>query len=364
MREDCFDGSLVYLGACNSITDTRLAESIFNKCARAILGNTKPIGVSYNFEMIYSFFEGLTSLNSDGSYMTVSQALEYAKSKNGANDIEYMKGNMDGYSPYSDPMDEFWSWFFYGSEVRLASIDDFTLPDMLGEDAVEISTRALEETRYALPDILLDYSLYIPAIEKAIEEKPYPGDDYGILYDLDKDGVEELFMLHTYSGSAVPEIGYSIYDISDGVLVTRAEKQTLTVMAGGGGCIAGISETDAGSYFYVYGLQIGDQFANSSITVFDQNFSVYRTFEANMETEGIHITQDPYTTSYSIDGNPCTEAEYKLLLFAMFPFDTDYFQLENAERQNGLFYNGQWYGETLTALLNRLKAPSEQTDQY
>lgn len=83
-----------------------------------------------------------------------------------------------------------------------------------------------------------------------------------------------------------------------------------------------------------------------------------------METEGIHITQDPYTTSYSIDGNPCTEAEYKLLLFAMFPFDTDYFQLENAERQNGQFYNGQWYGETLTALLNRLKAPSEQTDQY
>lgn len=213
-------------------------------------------------------------------------------------------------------------------------------------------------------DTTPDYSLYVPVIEKAIAERPYSGDDYGILNDLDKDGVEELFMLHTYSGGAIPEMGYSIYDINDGALVTRAEKQTLIVMAGGGGCMAGISETDGGTYFYSYSLQIGDVYADSVITVYDQSFSVYKTFEANMETEGTHITQDPYTTSYSIDGNPCTEAEYKLLLFAMFPFDTDYFQLENAERQNGLFYNGQWYGETLTALLNRLKAPSEQTDQY
>ena len=204
-----------------------------------------------------------------------------------------------------------------------------------------------------------DYSLYVPVIEKAIAERPYSGDDYGILYDLDKDGVEELFMLHTYSGGAIPEMGYSIYDINDGALVTRAEKQTLIVMAGGGGCMAGISETDGGTYFYAYSLQIGDVYADSVITVYDQSFSVYKTFEANMETEGTHITQDPYTTSYSIDGSPCTEAEYKLLLSTILPFDTGCFQLENTGRQIGRFYNGQWYGETLTALLNRLKASAE-----
>lgn len=204
-----------------------------------------------------------------------------------------------------------------------------------------------------------DYSLYVPVIEKAIAERPYSGDDYGILYDLDKDGVEELFMLHTYSGGAIPEMGYSIYDINDGALVTRAEKQTLIVMAGGGGCMAGISETDGGTYFYAYSLQIGDVYADSVITVYDQSFSVYKTFEANMETEGTHITQDSYITSFSIDGSPCAVAEYKLLLSTLLPFDTACFQLENAGQQNGRFYNGQWYGETLTALLNRLKASSE-----
>lgn len=215
-----------------------------------------------------------------------------------------------------------------------------------------------------LPDLspapsIPDYSLYVPVIEKAIAERPHSGDDYGILYDLDKDGVEELFMLHTYSGGAIPEMGYSIYDINDGALVTRAEKQTLIVMAGGGGCMAGISETDGGTYFYAYGLQIGDVYAKNIITVYDQSFSVYKTFEANMETEGTHITQDPYTTSYSIDGSSCTEAEYKLLLSTILPFDTGCFQLENTGRQIGRFYNGQWYGETLTALLNRLKASAE-----
>lgn len=150
MPEGCFDGSLVYLGTCSSAADPRLAESIFNKGARAVLGNSKPISIIYNFDMVNSFFEGLASVNSDGSYMTVSQALEYAKMKNGENDIEYMKGHAEGYRPSLDPMDDFWRLFFHGSEVRMASVDDFTLPDMLMYETAEISTTNLKNPHFGL----------------------------------------------------------------------------------------------------------------------------------------------------------------------------------------------------------------------
>lgn len=105
--ENAYDGSLLYLGACSSAHDSRLIKSLFDKGARAVIGNTTTIWVPYNYGMIYSFFQGMSLKNADGNYRTVSEALEYAK-------------NLEG---QTDP-----NPFAYGSEVVAYYTDDFQLP--------------------------------------------------------------------------------------------------------------------------------------------------------------------------------------------------------------------------------------------
>lgn len=367
MPEGCFDGSLVYLGACNSVTDTRLAESIANKGARAILGNSRSVNISYNFQMVYSFFEGLTTKKPDGNYMTVSDALEYAKNKNGA----------------TDP------WPFSAkSEVRLGSIDDFTLPDMAAEKAADISTTDLEEVSrwqtLILPpkestDVAFgktsdevsneapDYSLYIPVLENTIAESPYKSDGYGILYDIDKDGIDELFLIHSYlNDNAFPVAGFSIYDIENGSLSEIIKKRDLITLAGGGTYFGGITNVNGEDCFFAFGLQGGDCFANSVIEVYNAEFSLIQTFKADMTSEYVPIFAFDYTTAYSLNDLPCTEEEYYDRLNAFFSFDTSCFLPGHAFGKSGQFYNGQWYGETPEELLARLKnssaLDSEKTD--
>ena len=74
------------MGACESFADDRLATSIWNQGAKAILGNTRSVQITYNFKMLHSFAEGLTKRDSAGNYYTITQALEYAKDKNGERD--------------------------------------------------------------------------------------------------------------------------------------------------------------------------------------------------------------------------------------------------------------------------------------
>lgn len=109
VSENAYDGNLFYLGSCSSAADERLMQSIWNKGARAIVGNTKTVWINYNLKMLYSFFEGLTIRDSEGEFLSISKALEYAKSQNGD----------------KDPC-----IFGYGSEVWACYRDDFTLPDM------------------------------------------------------------------------------------------------------------------------------------------------------------------------------------------------------------------------------------------
>lgn len=106
---NAYDGNLFYLGACNSFTDSRLAQSIWDKGARAIIGNTLKVSIPYNFQMTYSFCEGLASMNSSGNFLSIIEAVDYAKRQNGEND--------------------FWG---VGSEVVACYRDDFTLSEMAG----------------------------------------------------------------------------------------------------------------------------------------------------------------------------------------------------------------------------------------
>lgn len=91
-------GSMVYLAACESGRDNRLADVFFRKGATLVVGNTRSIFTRYNLYMMYNFLIALTNTYDDGTYWTAEDALQYAKDENGETDGKFM---------------------FYGAEVRL-----------------------------------------------------------------------------------------------------------------------------------------------------------------------------------------------------------------------------------------------------
>lgn len=89
LGENSMKGSIVYLGACETGRDNRLAEVFLNKGAKTVLGNSKSIFTRYNLYMLTDFFEGLTKTSDNGEMFTANQALSYAKKENGEKDGEF-----------------------------------------------------------------------------------------------------------------------------------------------------------------------------------------------------------------------------------------------------------------------------------
>ena len=88
------DNSFLYLGACLSGKDARLANSFLKKGAGAVIANSETIWRSYNCLMMRDVANGLLMKEADAqSYCTLAQALAYARKINGENDYEYYKNN-------------------------------------------------------------------------------------------------------------------------------------------------------------------------------------------------------------------------------------------------------------------------------
>lgn len=83
LEKGALHNCLFYLGSCYSMTDDRLSNSLLKKGAVAVIGNTDMAHVSYNFAMLHDFFEGCTKQDDSKSYNSLSDALKYAKDKNG-----------------------------------------------------------------------------------------------------------------------------------------------------------------------------------------------------------------------------------------------------------------------------------------
>lgn len=98
IEDNSLEGSLVFLGACQSAMDNRLAEVFINKGASLVVGNSQTIRIRYMLYMMDDFMSALTNQYDDGTYWTAEDALAYAKSQNGESDSE------------------FWA---YGAEVKL-----------------------------------------------------------------------------------------------------------------------------------------------------------------------------------------------------------------------------------------------------
>lgn len=236
--DDAFSGSLIYLGACNSMTDERLAQAFWDHGAYAILGNTRPVNVSYNFQMIYSFFHAFATCRDDGRFNSISEALSMAKEENGQTD------------PW--PLS-------YKSEVVAAYRSDCTLwqigtGDLLENDAVQYVTDAYskdctyttkiyneqtggsEETQitasYRIPEIHLTGD----TVEKINTEL------YDALYPVIQNSVSEIAE-YGYPWSS-EEISYD-WVVNGDILSLVVENRKLP-------------DYGAGTEYYVYNISISD----------------------------------------------------------------------------------------------------------
>ena len=86
IEDNSLKGSLVYLAACQSAHDNRLAEVFIKKGASLVVGSSQSIHIRYMLCMMDDFMSALAGQNPDGTYRTAEAALNEAKNRNGAKD--------------------------------------------------------------------------------------------------------------------------------------------------------------------------------------------------------------------------------------------------------------------------------------
>lgn len=200
-----------------------------------------------------------------------------------------------------------------------------------------------------------DYTLYIPAVQQAIDGRIYGTDCYGILEDLNADGILELVMLHEYEQNGLPAIGLSVYGIDQGSMKCIVEKKEVMTLTGGGAYFAGITEYEGEKYVYTYSIRMADVYAVNKLTVYDHDMSVFKSFNVDISYQDLYLPEN-YTANYSIDGKSCEEEEYLCELDEIFSFNTDCFMPGETDvyAKSGMFYSGKWYGTELERLLEML----------
>lgn len=87
LDDNSLENTVVYLGACETGANDRLANAFIDRGAAAVYANTQSIHTTYNLSMMKAVAEGLCTPDENGVYMNVSQALEYAKDKEGEQDF-------------------------------------------------------------------------------------------------------------------------------------------------------------------------------------------------------------------------------------------------------------------------------------
>lgn len=82
--------SFVYLGACESFKDSRLAHCFLEKGADVVMGYTETVNSIYNRRMLYSIIERMCHYFEDiDEYGNIGHALYYARDIHGVDDSKY-----------------------------------------------------------------------------------------------------------------------------------------------------------------------------------------------------------------------------------------------------------------------------------
>ena len=107
------------------------------------------------------------------------------------------------------------------------------------------------------PEIITDNTepaLYLNTIQSAINEQTSSGmGGWGMLYDLDGNGVEELVIINDIDIEDRPCRTCSVYTIRGGSVVSLLDNKIMITLAGGSGTsCAGLVERDGVSYFAIH----------------------------------------------------------------------------------------------------------------
>lgn len=79
--------SLIFLGACRSLKDEVLAQSLLDKGAAVVVGYNETVSMEYEMLTRTTFFYGLTKMDNTGEYFSVDKAIQYARENIASYDI-------------------------------------------------------------------------------------------------------------------------------------------------------------------------------------------------------------------------------------------------------------------------------------
>lgn len=95
-KDNSFNDTLMYIGACHGMDDDVLWNTLIRKGVKTVLGYQNSVRTFYNRSMCETIFQELVKTKSDGKLNTIAEAVEVAKSKNGAKDAspwDWLFGN-------------------------------------------------------------------------------------------------------------------------------------------------------------------------------------------------------------------------------------------------------------------------------
>lgn len=230
--EHAFENSLFYLAACDSIMDCfdsfegSLSESIINKGAVAVIGNTGIIETRYNGKMLQTVFEELTNKNNEGKYKSLDEALNCAKSVHGEYDSYNQGTTVYVVCPSDSPNNRNENLpYFYGNDIEKteSTVTESIIVDALNYEKNVIPAEGLEGMGYEE----LKHKIRLPKITKSSENaKSFNAKIYNQLsekYDILKNNEE-------YGAIYEIDYEYKVHNDVLGIVLTYSH----AVQAGGG----------------------------------------------------------------------------------------------------------------------------------
>lgn len=182
IEDNSLEGSLVFLGACQSAMDNRLAEVFINKGASLVVGNSQTIRIRYMLYMMDDFMSALTNQYDDGTYWTAEDALAYAKSQNGESDSEFWAYGAEVKLIYPENKSGYCLYGYKDNSVAEEIIDNNTNPN----SSTEPTTPQQPEPKISEEcDMLLctgyDGSDYYELVANQIDGYPDSTFEFGVI---------------------------------------------------------------------------------------------------------------------------------------------------------------------------------------
>lgn len=170
-----------------------------------------------------------------------------------------------------------------------------------------------EESELDELDINTSAACYLPFIEEAIARTAYNSTTgSGFLYDIDSDDVDELMIINEYDGLGehnLPGYAYSVYDIENGEVIAKRDKETLFYAAGGPLGYVGVANYLGEIVFVVYidNGETGYQARRESV------YTIYNpdNFQTILSASLGYIDSDEIIiNNCNIDGKSCSYNDY------------------------------------------------------